>query len=227
MKNVTAKALLINGWMAAALSLPMPLAALADEGPALLPETASLDSEPVVRADSSTAPSESKPLQGGVRKRQVVPEGADSSDLYSQAVKKLTSGIKLSAEEYRSLGAGCVGYESDRPFFQKIAIVSKVYPDSPADRAGIRKGDKLIDNDDSDEDAKDHPEIPRWKVSCGQAGTQVEVTVLRHKKTINLTLTRMNIEDIADDDVRHEWEKLIATLGYPKEGEFSGAGYVP
>ncbi len=226
MKNVTAKALLINGWMAAALVLPMPLAALADDGPALVSETAILDSAPTASGASSIAPSESKPLQGGVRKRQVL-DGADSSDLYAQAVKKLTSGIKLSAEEYRSLGAGCVGYESDRTFFQKVATVSNVYPDSPADRAGIRKGDKLIDKDDSDEDAMEHPEIPRWKVSCGQAGTQVEVTVLRHRKSINLTLTRMNIEDIADDDARHEWEKLIAKLGYPKEGEFSGAGSVP
>ncbi len=226
MKNVTAKALLINGWMAAALGLSMPVSALADDGPSLVPETARLDSGPVVSAESSTAPSESKPLQGGVRKRQVL-AGADSSDLYSQAVKKLTSGIKLSAEEYRSLGAGCLGFESDRTFFQKIAIVSKVYPDSPADRAGIRKGDKLIDNNDADEDAIDHPEIPRWRVTCGQAGTQAEVTVLRHKQPINITLTRMNIEDIADDDARHEWEKLIATLGYPKEGEFSGAGSVP
>jgi C-terminal processing protease CtpA/Prc len=164
----------------------------------------------------------SKPLQGGVSKLRQLLDATEKSELYPIAVQKLTSGMKLSAEEYRSLGAGCIGMEYDRPFFQNRAIVSTVYKDSPADRAGLREGDTIIDNNDQDDDdAKEHPEIPQWKVTCGQAGTDVTVTVLRHNKPVNITLTRMNIEDITNETARHEWEKVLSELGHPTEGEYS------
>jgi len=233
MKTFTARSLCLGGWIVAALS--MPVSAFAD-GSELQAETAQADmptngsrADPLSPSPSPSpsAPVASRPLQGGVTKLEDLLQATESTDLYKVAVKKLTSGVKLTAEEYRSLGVGCIGLESDRTFFQNIAIVSDVYPDSPAARAGLRKGDRLIDNTDNDEAAIDHPEIPRWKVTCGQAGSQKQVTVLRHDKPITITLTRMNIEDIADDKRRHEWEQIISKLGNPEQGEFEGIGKNP
>jgi len=143
--------------------------------------------------------------------------------LRAQAVKKFDAGLTLSADEYRSLEAGCAGYESDRTFFQDIAKVSVVYKDSPAEKAGIRRGDKIIDHPkDNDDAARGNPSQPREEVTCGRAGTPVDVTVLRNGKPETLTLVRMNIEDIQEPRYRRQWEQLLRQLGYPKEGSFSG-----
>lgn len=40
-------------------------------------------------------------------------------------------------------------------------------------------------------------------------------------------MTRMNIEDISDDKIRHEWEQIISKLGNPEQGEFEGVGTNP
>jgi hypothetical protein len=42
-----------------------------------------------------------------------------------------------------------------------------------------------------------------------------------------LTLTRMNIEDISDDDARQEWEQIIAKYGYLNSNEIEGVGRDP
>ncbi|HEY9678431.1 MAG TPA: PDZ domain-containing protein [Drouetiella sp.] len=155
-------------------------------------------------------------------------QGAASNSAYKLAADKLSKGFKLSADEYRALNAGCAGYESNRTFFQNIAVVTVVYKDSPAYLAGIRKGDKLLDVDaDQDKEAVEDPTIPRWEVSCGQAGTQVHITLLRHNQPIDVTLTRYNIEDIAEAKYRHEWEQILSQLGNPTEGKYSGIGSDP
>jgi PDZ domain len=165
------------------------------------------------------------PLNGSAQdndaKLQAETASEDAIRLHAQATKKFDAGEKLSSEEYRSLGAGCVGYESDRTFFQNIAIISDVYKDSPADKAGIRKGDKVIDTENDDDSITD-PSQPLQAVTCGRAGTPVKVTLLRNGHQEKLTLTRMNIEDIQEPKYRHAWEKVLRQLGYPKEGYFSG-----
>lgn len=249
MKTLTARSLVVGGWIVAGLA--MPLSAFADTSShiaSLRAETAQVDNSPAntststsssASASASTSASRvepaltqaehpvSKPLQGGVSKLEELLKSTESTDLYKLAVDKLSKGIKLTAEEYRSLGVGCVGMETDRTFFQNIAVISDVYRDSPADRAGLRRGDKLIDDRDNDEAAIEHPEVPRWKVTFGQAGTQSEYILLRHHKKVPITLTRMNIEDIADDKIRHEWEQIISKLGNPAQGEFEGVGTNP
>jgi C-terminal processing protease CtpA/Prc len=247
MKGRTARSFLVGGWIVAALSTTTPLMASANDNIASLqPETPVVDSSPPTAAQPANTTqaadatqtsvttltpgaiqTASKPLEGGVSKLRQLLDATEKSELYPLAVQKLTSGVKLSAEEYRALGAGCVGMESARTFFQNKAVVIRVYKDSPADRAGFRKGDILIDNDDKDDDAKAHPEIPRWKASFGQAGTDVTYTLLRNKKPVDITLTRMNIEDITNDKARHEWEKILSMSGHSTEGEVGGEGYKP
>jgi hypothetical protein len=219
------RSLVVGGCLLASLSSPLAAFAGTDS---LQAEVAQSDNSTPAPVDAvaNPAPTSRPPLQGGVSKLDELLKATESTDLYKLSVNKLTKGFQLSAEEYRSLGVGCIGFESDRRFFQDIAIVTAVYRGSPADLAGIKKGDKLIDPG-NDEAAVEHPEIPRWKVTFGQAGSQATITVLRHHKPVQLTLTRMNIEDIADDDERHEWEQIVAKLGNPESGSFEGVGKYP
>lgn len=232
MMNATSRSLILGAWVIAAIMTPSVRAA---ETSVLRAETAQADNstpshnqitQTATPAAQTATPAAQKPLQGGVSKLDELLKATESTALYKLSVKKLSDGVKLSAEEYRSLGVGCLGFESDRTFFQNIAIVSDVYSGSPADLAGIHVGDKLIEHD-NDEAAREHPEIPRWKVSFGQAGTQKQIVVLRHHKPITLTLTRMNIEDIIDDQAREEWEQIIAKYGYLNAYEFEGVGQNP
>lgn len=230
----------------ACLLLTSPLA-LADDG-ALMPETGTLDTSPTVPAPPAapTAP-QTTVLQGGVHKKQhpeldmgvdtnkPLQSGASDQDIQLQpaqanrdddptfqlAAQKLASGQKLSAEEYRSLQAGTFGYETDRTFFTNTAKVSIVYKDSPADKAGIRKGDKILVHENDDEARKD-PTQPSQEVSCGLAGTSETIQLLVHGKPTPITLTRMNIEDIEEPHIRKEWEDLVRQLGYPRQGTFKG-----
>ncbi len=220
-----------------AVSLSAPLAAFCTDNMQLTPEVATLGTLPDKQSSPASAPGP-KTLYGSVRKRDQPPDAANAAkqslqseaaasgaaatepDLHALAEQKLADGVELTPDEYRSLGAGCAGYESERTFFKKIGKIVEVYPGSPADKAGIRVGDKIISND-SDEQAKSDPTQPLWSVSCGLVGTPVSVTLLRHNHPITLTLIRMNIEDIQDDKARHSWENIIRNLGHPTEGTFT------
>lgn len=149
-----------------------------------------------------------------------------TTTLRGSAMKKFDAGQELSAEEYRSLEAGCAGFESHHVFFQDIATITMVYKDSPAARAGIKIGDKIL-APEKVEDAKfeEDPSISRQKVVCGRAGTPVDLTVLRDGKPVKLTLIRMNIEDIKEAKYRHSWERILRQLGYPTDGNFSGTSF--
>ncbi|MDR3615372.1 MAG: hypothetical protein P4L53_17570 [Candidatus Obscuribacterales bacterium] len=148
---------------------------------------------------------------------------SQSTLLRGNAMKKFDAGKHLSSEEYRSLEAGCVGFESHHVFFEDLSTITIVYRDSPAYRAGIRAGDQIVAPEEV-EDAKFEadPTISRLKIKCGRAGTPVDVTVLRDGQPVKLTLLRMNIEDIQEPEYRHSWEKVLRQLGYPQDGDFSG-----
>jgi hypothetical protein len=235
--------LLSNLLIAVALCLPLSPAARADDATAALaPGAATMETSP----SSSDTPT----LQGSAKKHLQPPDAPDATTatpnskvdlsaegnganlqpetgtkagltLYGQAVKKLNQGRQLSAEEYRDLGAGCTGFEARKDFFQNIAKVITVYPGSPAEKAGIRVGDKIIE-DFNPPEANEHPDKPLFAVVCGQAGTPKDVTLLRDGKQVKITLIRMNIEDIQDPKDRHKWEQFVRHLDFPTEGTFLG-----
>ena len=176
-----------------------------------------------LQGEGTTDASQNPPLDAAASQNDVKLQAEKAAaDAFKLAAQKLSTGQKLSAEDYRALGAGCAGYESDRTFFQNIAKVTIVYRGSPAEAAGIRRGDKVIDNAPDNAQAIAHPTVEQWTVSFDRAGTPVDVTVLRHGQPVKLTLIRMNIEDIQEDKYRHQWEQIIRELGYPKGGTFSG-----
>lgn len=142
--------------------------------------------------------------------------------LFRMAAEKLQNGYNLSADEYRALGVGCVGYESYRKYFQNIATVTAVYKDSPAAKAGIKVGDKIVDNQKDNEFAHANPQVRQVQIRLAQAGAPIDITVLRDGKPEKVTLIRMNIEDIQESKYRKMWENTIRRLGFPKEGNYTG-----
>jgi hypothetical protein len=230
-----------KGLIAVALCLQLPLAVHA-EGGELKSETASIDATqptPTERVTKllfgsakkhdttldagATGASQTPPLDASATDNDAKLRAEKAtSDAYKIAAQKLSTGAELSSDEYRALGVGCAGYEFDQTFFTTIGTVSVVYKGSPAEEAGIRKGDKLVDKLADNDQARAHPTVPQEVVTLDQAGTPVHVTVLRHRKPVRLTLLRMNIEDIQQDKYRHQWEQIVRDLGNPKKGTFAG-----
>ncbi len=168
--------------------------------------------------DTNPSAQEYRTLLFGATEKRV-----DADDnAFRLAAEKLQNGYNLSADEFRSLGVGCVGYESYRKYFQNIAVVIAVYKDSPAARAGIRVGDKIVDNQKDNEFAKANPHIKQVQIRLAQAGDPIEITVLRDGRPEKVTLVRMNIEDIQETKFRKMWENTVRRLGFPKEGNYTG-----
>jgi len=60
------------------------------------------------------------------------------------------------------------------------------------------------------------------QVTFAPEGSALNLTILRHKQPVRISLIRMNVEDIKEPRIRHEWEQMIRNLGYPHEGTFTG-----
>ncbi len=131
---------------------------------------------------------------------------------------RLPSGLfhraKLTREDYRNLEFGITGFESVKTLFQRYPVIIEVYRGCPAEKVGLRPGDVLLKANDHEFTRSDmQPEF--WRILDGRAGTTVDITVKRHKEILTFQVTRMNIEDIENDRVRHRFEKLLRTLGPP------------
>jgi len=131
---------------------------------------------------------------------------------YQLALQKLQHKQPLTADEYRSLGIGVLGYDTTRTYFQDEAVVDESYPGLPAYEAGIRKGDHEIVENVDDSGVKD-PSRPSWMFSCGIAGQAMDITIRRGKQMLNFHMVRMNMEDIPDPKLRKTYEKLVQKLG--------------
>ena len=77
------------------------------------------------------------------------------------------------------------------------ALVADVTPDSPAAKAGIERGDIIIDFDD--QKIKDSRDLPA-KVAATPVGEEVELTVLRDGQQKQLTVS---VGELAADDSFH------------------------
>jgi bifunctional DNA-binding transcriptional regulator/antitoxin component of YhaV-PrlF toxin-antitoxin module len=186
------------------LLLNLPLAARADDGPSPQSQPASADSSSPLGSSSSPL------LQGGVSERAA----------FEGAVKKLKAKADMTADDFRSLGIGTLGYEA--LLKGDSSKVEKVFPGSPAEQAGIRKGDVVIRDADAAKDlAQGRPTGSNYAVILRRAGSVDEVTVLRDKQPVTLQVTRMNIADIADDKVRKMWEKMILNLADAPDGIYT------
>lgn len=227
--------------LAISVCLIAPSAAVAHDNLALVPETPMADTVPVTsQPEASVIPANPEPtssptfLYGRVKQRnKELDAGVDTNSLQAEtpaeararlkaaAYKKLSQGFDLSSDEYRSLGVGCIGYESLRTFFQSKGKITAVYKNSPAAKAGLKVGETII-QDASDNEAKADPTVPLWSVSLAKEGDPVNVMIVRHGHKESLTILRYNIEDIEEPAIRAQWEKIVRDLGFPKQGTFNG-----
>jgi C-terminal processing protease CtpA/Prc len=227
------------------LSAQLPLAACAstpselkseaptvDTSPATLPETTQtpmLLTGEVHKADSVTtqdANSNSQTFTQSVQTSSANLQGEtatkDAPPPYVLALNKLAARAKLTSDDYRSLGIGVLGYESDRTYFTKEARISIVYPGLPAAEAGIKVGDREIYQKIDDSKVTD-PTRPSWMFSCGIAGQSVDITIKHHGQLRDVHLVRMNMEDIQDPNLRRTYEELVQKLGSSSSGTIEEA----
>lgn len=74
-------------------------------------------------------------------------------------------------------------------------IVETVYNDSPAEKAGIKKGDLIYSVDGQTIDDIGYQNIATY--IRGEIDTKVEITVIRDGEKINLTAVRKNMEEVS------------------------------
>lgn len=100
------------------------------------------------------------------------------------------------------------------PGEDNLITVVNVFRNSPADKAGIQPGDKIITI--AGEDATTWTVDQGASKMRGEAGTAVEITILRGEEKINLTLTRaqLSVETV-------ENTMLSNNTGYIYISEFS------
>lgn len=120
----------------------------------------------------------------------------------------------LSPEEYRKMEYGVIGLDALLPVNGSCPIITRILKGTPAEEAGLQKGDLIVK-------AKDHVfkagegQRVLWQVVAGKAGTPVDMTVLRNGELVKVTMNRMNIEDIQDKKSRHQYRCLLNALGPP------------
>mgnify|MGYP002624620975 CR=1 FL=1 len=84
-----------------------------------------------------------------------------------------------------------VGIATDWDSATSEVVITEVYPDSPAERAGIHTGDRILSADGhlaADYDMEGLGEFIR-----GEKGSQVELVILRDGRQLYFTVTRDNI----------------------------------
>ena len=106
-----------------------------------------------------------------------------------------------------------IGVANDWDQVTHEVIITEVYPDSPAERAGLQKGDQILSADGilaADYDMEAFSEL-----ILGEKGTQVELGILRGEEELTFTLTR---DDITLRSVTHQMTE--DGIGYLRMSQF-------
>lgn len=128
---------------------------------------------------------------------------------FKLTLQKLAAKVKLTADDYRALGIGVLGYESTRQFLWPAAQITELYDGCPAKEAGIKVGDWELASDEFDAQTDQHG---LTKFICGLAGKPVTLTIKHHGHILYFHLIRMNMEDIPNDHLRRTYEHLVMRM---------------
>jgi len=160
----------------------------------------------------SDGPATAPPVTDNVGLQSRTATRDDTSPAFKLAIQKLAAKVKLNSDDYRSLGIGILGYEKFRPLlsFTKGASITDVYAGCPAAIAGIRVGDYEKTTDETDAQTDVHG---LSMFICGLAGKPVTVTIERRWHELQFHLVRMNVEDIPDESLRRDYERMITRMG--------------
>lgn len=115
--------------------------------------------------------------------------------------------------EYQGIGCQLLADTTD-----KLITVTRVFKGSPAEKAGIQSGDKIVYVNDVYYSAYDMNDAV--SVMRGEPGETVKVTVMRDLETIDFDVQR---EDININYV--EYEMLEGNIGYVIVYDFMGDAY--
>jgi C-terminal processing protease CtpA/Prc len=133
--------------------------------------------------------------------------------MYHLAADKLTGREKMTADDFRDLQMGATGFAISRPFNEKYATVTEVFPGCPAAAAGVHLGDLIVEGDPTQNYQPNDVTKPIWSFTGGKAGTTVNIKVLRDGQIMPFSITRMNIEDIPDPKLRKTYENMAKKFG--------------
>ncbi|MCR5415679.1 MAG: S41 family peptidase [Pseudobutyrivibrio sp.] len=146
--------------------------------------------------------------------------------IYSGLVESLDDPYSAyyNAEDYKSLMTDLTGnYAGIGALLQKDAntgevSITKVYANTPAEKAGLLAGDKIVKAGDVEATSLQLDEFVQN--IRGEEGTEVELTITRDTDTFTVTCTRANI---ATPTVEHEM--LNDTVGYIAVSQFTDSTY--
>lgn len=103
--------------------------------------------------------------------------------------KEYKSVLESTSGEFSGIGVSIIGKAPDDDFL----LIVEVLPGSPAEKAGVRKGDKIIKIDKSTLRGLTSDEVIN-KLK-GKVGSKVKIKVVRKKKPLSFTITRDIIKD--------------------------------
>ena len=141
----------------------------------------------------------------------------------------------LAGEIWGSLGMMAAGVNPDRPMLgvrmndsNGQVTVDKVFPNSPAKRAGIEDGDVILKIDGI---AAEQMSDVVDQVSSSSAGDVLEVQIMRNNKEQSYKVKLVSWEDLAsglgneeEPKLSQETEKVRPQLGVILDAEFAGRG---
>ena len=141
----------------------------------------------------------------------------------------------LAGEIWGSLGMMAAGVNPDRPMLgvrmndsNGQVTVDKVFPNSPAKRAGIEDGDVILKIDGI---AAEQMSDVVDQVSSSSAGDVLEVQIMRDNKEQSFKVKLVSWEDLAsglgneeEPKLSQETEKARPQLGVILDAEFAGRG---
>ena len=132
-----------------------------------------------------------------------------SLDEYSQFVDEDSNNFSITLEgEYEGLGVG-ISLTTENEI-----IISTIYPNSPAEKAGLMAGDIIMSVDGTSVVDKSGSEIS--KLIKNTSKNQVTLVILRNESEMTFTI---NLEDLLTVDV--EYTLLENNIGYLKMNIFS------
>lgn len=116
-------------------------------------------------------------------------------DVHTTYMDKSTSQRFISSLEGHFVGIGVQYYNSDGKY-----VIEKVFKNSPAEKAGIIKGDIISKVDGASVEGMDIDEVA--KAVKGEAGTKVVISVIRENKEIVMDVIRNEVNDSVFGEVK-------------------------
>ena len=113
---------------------------------------------------------------------------------------------------------GGIGATVSKKADEDEILISEVYEESPAEQAGLKEGDVLLQADGHAVSGQDLETVVSW--ISGEPGTDVELRILRDGEELDVTVTRDVIET---KTVEYEMKK--EGIGYSRVEEFDKVTY--